>query len=333
MMWYVYVFIAAAIMVVVTLAAGTKIFFSFSIVSDNYKKRSARKSCWAENEDDPRDVEMMPECIPWAEELLGARKWIKSHELSDHFVTSYDGLRLAAKYFAPEGETRGIVLLMHGFRSSALHDFSLAIKIYHDMGFGCFMPYHRAHGESEGKYITYGVKERYDVVSWCRYIEEKFPGTPVILDGISMGASTVMMALGLELPDNVKGAVADCGFTTPNDEFKYVMKEKIHLKPFPFLYTTALAARIFARFSFKKASTVDALRKNKLPLLIAHGERDSLVPHSMSVVNYEAAKDVCDAAFLSVPGAEHGLSFLTDRETYTTEVKKLIDKCIKPIGE
>lgn len=333
MMWYVYVFIAAAVMVVVTLAAGTKIFFSFSIKSDNYNKRVSRKSCWEENEDDPRDVELNPVCTPWADELLAARKRIKKCELSDHSVTSYDGLRLAAKYLPPEGEARGIVLLMHGFRSSALHDFSLATEVYRGLGFGCFMPYHRAHGDSEGKYITYGVKERYDVVSWCRYIDEKFPGVPVILDGISMGAATVMMALGLELPVNVKGAVADCGFTTPFDEFKFVMKEKMHMKPFPFLYTFALAARIFAGFSIKGASTVEALKKNRLPIFIAHGEADTLVPHSMSVVNYDAAKDSCDATFLSVPGAEHGLSFLTDRETYTNEVKKLIDKCIKPIGE
>ena len=333
MNWYVYVFIAAAVMIVVTLAAGTHIMFSTSVLSDNYKRRAKPKSCWDENEDDPRDVSMMPMCIPYADELLEARKWIKSNPLTDHEVTSYDGLTLRAKYLDADGERRGIVLLMHGFRSNPLHDFSLAIKIYHDMGFGCLMPYQRAHGESGGKYVCYGVKERYDVVSWCSYIEEKYPGSPVILDGISMGASSVIMACGIGLPENVKGIVADCGFTTPVDEFKFFMKERLRLKPFPFLYTASLVSKIRAGFSFNGASTVEALKSNRLPVFIAHGERDTIVPHYMSVLNHEAAKEVCDASFLSVPEADHGMSFLTDRETYTEEVVKLIDKCIKPIGE
>ena len=329
MKWYFVVLIITAALIVISLAAGTRMFFNFAVVSDNAKKKEKRKNCWDEDENVPGDVRMMPSCIPYADELLEGRRHVKSHTLTAHEVTSYDGLRLRAKYLDAEGERRGIVLMMHGFRSSPLHDFSLAINIYHDLGFGCFMPYQRAHGDSEGKYLYYGVRERYDVLSWCRYIEEKFPGTPVILDGISMGASTVMMALGLDLPGNVKGAVADCGYTTPKEEFIYVLKKHYGIKPFPFLYTSGLLSKIVAGFSFTAASTNEALASNRLPILIAHGEDDSLVPHYMSEENYEVAKKFCDAEFLSVQGAEHGLSFLVDRKRYTEAVKRLIDKCIK----
>ena len=326
MEWYVIIFIIAAVMAVLMLVGGTSMFFNFAILSDNYKKVK-RKNAWDENEDDPNDVDLYPKCLPYRDELLESRKWVKSQDLADFSVTSYDGLTLRAKY-VPANDLKGIVLMMHGYRSSALHDFSLAIKIFHDMGYGCMLPYHRAHGDSEGKYLTYGVKERYDVISWCRLIEERFPGVPVILDGISMGGATVLMASGLELPDNVKGIIADCAYTTPYAIFAHVMRQNFKMGPFPFLFTSSIYARIRAGFKMKSASTLDALKKNRLPLLIAHGESDTLVPHSMSEQNFEVAKENCDATFLSVPGADHGLSFLVDRERYTEEVKKLLDKCI-----
>ncbi|MBQ7670965.1 MAG: alpha/beta hydrolase [Clostridia bacterium] len=325
--WYIVIFIIAAAAAVLMLAGGTSMFFNFAILSDNFKKEK-RTNAWDEDENDPDEVYIYSKCLPYKDELLEGRKWVKSQPLADFSVTSYDGLTLRAKYVPANGKEKGIVLMMHGFRSSALHDFSLAIKIFHEMGYGCMLPYHRAHGDSEGKYITYGTKERFDVLSWCRLIEEKFPGVPVILDGISMGGATVLMASGLELPGNVKGIIADCAFTSPYEVFKHVMRRNFKMGPFPFLHTTRLYAKIRAGLVMKSVSTPDALKKNRLPLLIVHGEADDLVPYSMSERNFEVAKENCDATFLSVPGAAHGISFLVDRERYTAEVKKLLDKCI-----
>lgn len=327
MTWYVIFLIVVAATVLVMIAAGTAMFFSFGVLSDNYKKKKHVRDAWEENEDLPEDVVLASLCLPYRDELIEGRRWVKSHELKNFSVTSYDGLRLAAKFIRPEN-MRGIVLMMHGFRSSPIHDFPLAVKEFYEMGIGCMMPYQRAHGTSEGKYLYYGTKERYDVVSWCELIEKEFPDVPVILDGISMGAATVLMASGLELPKCVKGIIADCGYTSPRDIFVHVIKNRFGIPTFPFLHTTSLYAKIRAGFSIKSVSTVNELKKNRLPLLIAHGEDDSIVPHSMSVENFEAAREHCDVTFLSVPGAEHGLSFLTDREEYLKEVKTLIVKCI-----
>lgn len=326
MTWYEIVFIIIAAAVIIMLAAGTYMFLSFGYLSDNFKKKK-RRNCWDENEDVPSEVDMNPVCYPYMDELLEARKWVKSHSLESYEVKSYDGLTLRAK-FLPAKDMRAIVLMMHGFRSSVLHDFSLAIKEYYDMGVGSFMPYQRAHGDSEGKYICYGSKERFDVVSWCRLIGEKFPGVPVILDGISMGASTVMYASALELPDNVKGIVADCGFTSVRDLMKAVIKKNMKMSPFPFYYTTALAAKIRAGID-PKLSTADALRKNRLPLFLAHGKADSLVPYEMSVENYEAAKGSCEVEFLTSESADHGTTFLKERTEYIKRVRELADKCTR----
>ena len=327
MIWIYVIAAVAAALALFLLFAGTYLLFVNGIKSSNYTKGKAPVSCWEENEDAPETVFMIEPCLPYRNELIEGRKWVKSHELEDFSITSYDGLTLRAKMLPREG-MRGVVLMMHGYRSNPLHDFSLAVKEYFDMGFACMMPYQRAHGESEGKYITYGVRERRDVLSWCNLIEEKFPGVPVILDGMSMGATSVLMASGLELPECVRGIVADCGFTSPKDIMSSVMKRRLNMAPFPFLYTTGLIAKIKAGFGLGEVSTITELKKNRLPLLIVHGEEDELVPFPMSEENFEAARVACDAKFISFPGAGHGMSFLTDRERYTEEVKKFTDKCL-----
>ncbi len=327
MMWIYIVGAAAAALMAALLIIGTHIFFSYAILSENYQKGKRNVIAWDEDENFPDQVIFNPNCIPFRDELIEGRKWVKSHELKDYSVTSYDGLRLTAKFIAPEN-MRGIVLMMHGFHSNPLHDFSLAIKEYYGMGLGCLLPYQRGHGDSEGKYLYYGTRERFDVLSWCELLGKEYPSVPVILDGISMGASTVMMASGLELPETVKGIIADCGFTSPKEIIASVMKERFNMAPFPFFYTGSILAKIRAHFSFNSVSTVNELRKNRLPILIIHGGKDSFVPYWMSEKNYEAAKDVCDASFLSVPEAEHGLSFLIEREKYLDEVRKIVEKCL-----
>ncbi len=327
MRWYFVLLIIAVAFLIFMIVAGTHLFFSFAIVSEN-RKRKKKTTAWDEDENHPEDVLFNPNCIPYRDVLIEGRKWVKSQRLDEYEVTSFDGLKLKAK-FLPAENMRGIVLMMHGFHSSALHDFSLAIKEYHDRGFGCFLPYQRAHGDSEGKYIYYGTKERYDVQSWCRLIDREFSGLPIILDGISMGATTVMMASSLDLPESVSGIVADCGFTSPYEEFRFVLKERYKIGVFPFLYTMWLDAKCRAGFIMKSVSTLDELNKNRRPILIAHGECDTLVPHAMSVRNYAVAKEVCDAVFLSVPHAEHGLSFLIEKDRYLKEIDKFLCKCIK----
>lgn len=192
----------------------------------------------------------------------------------------------------------------------------------------CVLPYQRSHGESEGKYICFGVNERYDVLSWCNFLSEKYPGMPIVLDGVSMGASSVLMASGLNLPDSVKGIIADCGFTSPFEIFKWVSRASYGLSPFPFVYTMSAVTRFVAGFD-PKYSTKKALEKNTLPVFFAHGEADTFVPCSMGCDNYEAALKNCDAVLFTVPEAEHGMSFLRDREGYLAALDKFICKCIK----
>ena len=273
------------------------IFFSIGISGN---RKNYKGDIWAERDSaDVKNVlkgpaekkDILPDLEPYREEIEAANKWTRSRgNLLDYEITSFDDLKLRAK-FIPCENMKGIIIMMHGFRSNPIHDFSCAFKYYHDMGYACLVPWQRAHGESEGKYIYYGDRERFDVRDWALLMEKEYPKHSVILDGISMGASTVLMASGLELPSNVKGIIADCGYTSPYSIFVEVLKKGFHLPAFPLINVTQILARIRADFDFKGCSTTEALKNNKLPVLIAHGEADGFVPHPMGVENYETAKE------------------------------------------
>lgn len=242
-------------------------------------------------------------------------------------IFSKDKLKLVAHIIEAEN-ARGSILLMHGFHSSGIHDFSLALQPYHDMGFNLILPDQRAHGESEGRYITYGAKEKEDCVLWAEYIANRYPGMPILLDGISMGASTVLLATGAKLPPEVCGVIADCGYTSPLDIFRHVIKTGLKMPVQPGLFVACKIAQRRAGVNWKDCSVPKTLAENTLPLFIAHGEADTFVPCHMTDTNVKACKN-CDVTVIKVEGAEHGESYLLDRERYERMVSEFIDNCIK----
>ena len=127
-------------------------------------------------------------------------KWIGSLPFTEHEITAFDGTPLYARFYR-NGDSKTTILMMHGFRSNPIHDFSCAFKFYYDKGFNLLVPDQRAHGKSGGKYITYGAKERYDAKSWLEYANTLVEGGELYATGVSMGATTVLMAAELPLPE------------------------------------------------------------------------------------------------------------------------------------
>ena len=186
----------------------------------------------------------------------------------------------------------------------------------------------RAHGRSEGKYIAYGVLERYDCQQWAWFLHAKLGGrVPIFLEGMSMGASTVMMAAELALPPSVVGIIADCGYNSPWEELRHCIKYRYHLPVFPVLPLTELMCRLVAGYSLKGASAAASLASSPLPLLIIHGMDDDFVPATMTAENYAAAAG--EKRQILVPGARHALSYLVDRERLEKELMDFIDSHVE----
>ena len=190
------------------------------------------------------------------------------------------------------------------------------------MGLNLLIPDQRAHGESQGKYITFGVKESDDMLCWLRYHNTQFGEFPVVLSGLSMGASTVIYMIGQSLPPNVRGVIADCGYTSPADILATIFCRVTRLPAIPALFVTDILARFLAGVSIWKYDSRKVLRECKFPILMIHGKSDTFVPCKMTQDAYEACTGPKD--ILLVENAEHGVSFLVDQERYIAQVEKFL---------
>lgn len=269
------------------------------------------KACHRERElhwEDPLSLGKS-QWAPLADKIAEVVQYLNDHNTLDVYTVSNDGLSLRARWL-PAEDAKGTILLFHGYRSCGLSDFSMVIPLYHGMGFNLLIADQRSHGKSEGNFITFGIWEHRDVLRWIAYHNDNFGKLPVYLGGMSMGATTVLMAAGRELPDNVRGVIADCGFTEPYEIIAQVMAS-VHVPAFPLLQIAGWYTKIFAGFGLREYSTVRAMDTCKVPVILLHGTEDHFVPCRMS----KAAFDAChsEKQLLLVDGASHGTSFPTDR--------------------
>ncbi len=257
------------------------------------------------------------------EEIDREMAWFRAQKPEELTIRSRDGLKLCGSYLeAPDA--KACMLLCHGYRSRGGLDFALVLRTLYEHGCSVLVIDQRAHGRSEGKYIAYGVLERYDCQQWAWFLHAKLGGrVPIFLEGMSMGASTVMMAAELALPPSVVGIIADCGYNSPWEELRHCIKYRYHLPVFPVLPLTELMCRLVAGYSLKGASAAASLANSPLPLLIIHGMDDDFVPATMTAENYAAAAG--EKRQILVPGARHALSYLVDRERLEKELLDFID--------
>lgn len=73
--------------------------------------------------------------------------WLRQQQPRDLYLTSYDGLRLHARW-VPAAQARGTVILFHGWRSSIVGDFSPSMPVYHNLGFNLLLVDQRARMEA-----------------------------------------------------------------------------------------------------------------------------------------------------------------------------------------
>ena len=238
---------------------------------------------------------------------------------TDMQVQSFDGLTLRGKYYEL---TKGAPseLMFHGYRGSAERDLCGGIQRCFKLGRNVLIVDQRAHGRSGGNVISFGAKEKYDVLAWVDLIIKEFgEDTKIILCGISMGAATIMLATGEQLPKNVVGALADCGYTSAKDIICRVI-DKMHL-PSRLLYPfVRLGGKIFGGFDTENANALAAVKNCKVPIMFIHGEADDFVPCEMSHRCFNAV--TAPKGILTIKGAGHGAAYLVDTEQYLSGVSK-----------
>lgn len=256
---------------------------------------------------------------PYREQMVA---WMKETRALPHetmSIHSFDGLTLYGKYYecipgAP------IELMFHGYRGSAERDLSGGVQRCFALGRNVLLVDQRTSGKSQGNVITFGINESKDCLAWIDCLIKRFgPDVKIILTGISMGASTVMIAAGQPLPTNVMGILADCGYTSAKDIIKKTIRE-MKLPPNLLYPIVKLGAKIYGHFDLEETSPIEAMKNCQRPIIFIHGEADDFVPCEMSLRNFEAC--TAPKTILTVPGAGHGLGYLVDTEGYFKTVRE-----------
>ncbi len=257
----------------------------------------------------------------YRETIANGLDYIKTRQYEWVHIVSFDGLRLAARYY--NNHSQNTIILFHGYRSAAARDFSCAVEMYTKLGLNVLLVDQRSHGMSEGRLITFGIKESQDVLSWINFANEKLSAKKIVLGGMSMGATTVLLACRLNLPKNVKAIIADSGFTSPIDIIKKVAKTSLKVNASPFLPIINFYCKLFGSFSLYESNTIDAVKDSKIPILFFHGKEDNFVPFKMSVKGYNSAKN--NAQIFLIDNADHGMSFLVEHDTVFNALKSFLN--------
>ncbi|MBO5356495.1 MAG: alpha/beta hydrolase [Clostridia bacterium] len=250
---------------------------------------------------------------PYRQDMI---KWMKDARAlnpENLKIKSHDGLTLVGKYYEYK-KGAPIEILFHGYKGNGERDLSGGIERCFAIERNAIIVDQRGAGESDGHTITFGIKEHLDCIKWAEYVSERFGSdTKIILTGVSMGAATVLMASGKELPKNVVCILADCGYSTPREIIMKTIKE-MKLPPkimYPFV---KLGAKIFGHFNLDEYSPIEAVKNSKTPTIFIHGTNDDFVPYYMSEKMYEEC--TAKKSLVPIEDAGHGLAYPVNKEKY-----------------
>lgn len=265
---------------------------------------------------------------PYREQMVAWMKEVRALPHRECWITSHDGLKLYGRYYecAPGAPME---LMFHGYRGNADRDLCGGVQRAFSLGHNVLIVDQRGSCHSDGNVISFGVNEHRDCLRWLDFAIKTFgPDVRVILTGISMGATTVLLAAGSELPKNVIGVLADCGYTSAREIIQVVIR-MMKLPPklsYPFV---RLGARLFGHFDLEAADAPKALQNCKVPVIFFHGEADNFVPCYMSKDNFDACAST--KKLVTIPGAGHGLCYLVDPEGYLKAAREFFHSApVKP---
>lgn len=261
----------------------------------------------------PFDGDGSPVWEETLQQINAGREWFMEQNPRRVYVFSRDGLRLEG-WFLPHPEAERTVICVHGYHSEGLRDYGAAVPYYYSTKSNLLVIDQRSHGGSEGKYIGFGVLERWDLVEWIHWVNGEFGDEfPIVLSGISMGSATVMMTLGLSLPDNVCAAVADCGYSSLWNQFAYTLDKRYHLPAKLILPCAEMISRMVTGVDFRSVSPEKELERCKIPVLFIHGAKDGVVPMTETTDHtYPACRTA--KKLIIVDEATHGMSYSLERE-------------------
>ena len=237
-------------------------------------------------------------------------QWFQETPKENVHIRAYDGTRLSATFIPSIDKNSDLLaIVMHGYHANST-DMVLIAKMYSDLGFKVLLPDQRGHGSSSGTFTSFGIYEKYDLRQWINYCLRIYGSKDrILLHGVSMGAATILLASGMNMPENCKLVVADSAYTTFRRVLFHTMKPKLLVL---FLPGVDLFTYWYHRFLLSKANVVKAVRHSTFPTIFIHSDHDKTTPPYMMNDLIKAMKKARTADYL-VKDAPHGEGFVVDK--------------------
>jgi fermentation-respiration switch protein FrsA (DUF1100 family) len=195
-----------------------------------------------------------------------------------------DGLELAG-WVMPHAQPRGTVIFCHGHGRNRGHLAAL-LPTLHELGLNALAFDFRGHGDSAGDTSTFGHVEVADLLAAGAHVRRRFPGQPLFLVGVSLGAAVSVQALP-HMPD-VRGVWVEACFSHLSHAIRYELAWAPACLRGPLLSLYNGLAWADCGFWARRIRPIDCLRRVRVPIYFVHGRHDALVPFADGEALYTA---------------------------------------------
>lgn len=242
-------------------------------------------------------------------------------ELEPKEVLSDDGHKLSGQYLRLHPENKKVIILIHGYTGN--HVISLQyVEMYRAMGFNILLIDARSHGDSEGVYPTYGIRECEDLSAWIQELRQHgYESGTIGIHGQSMGAATALMYAGKY--EDISFVIADCPFSNAKEILTYQFNQVVKGTGRMGYRLIKRLADMKCKVNLEEASPIDAIKDIEVPILFIHGKADTLIPYTMSELMYQSRNRDYDRLVL-IEGANHVESHSQDPKIYRTAIQEFI---------
>jgi fermentation-respiration switch protein FrsA (DUF1100 family) len=187
-------------------------------------------------------------------------------------IIANDGVELRGSWFGQGAGSLGCVIILHGLGESRAAAIGYA-QMFQRAAYSVLTPDSRGHGESRGKYVTYGLLEKGDVKQWTSWMREQ--GCKRIYGlGESLGA--VVLLQSLPITPEFRAVVAESSFA----EFRTYRIQRLQLRTHSaFLASIAVDlglayARIVDHIDLTGISPRQSISSTSTPVLLIEDMKD-----------------------------------------------------------
>lgn len=244
----------------------------------------------------------------------------------DILLKTREGFDLSCWLIKASRQAKGTILILHGVSEAKIAGLLMA-KEFHDRGYNVFLYDSRRHGESGGRFCTYGFHEKFDVQIALNYLSGRSDVTvgKIGIFGWSMGAAVAIQVAAIDA--RVHAIIAESGFSTLRAVFDDYQRRMIKL-PWHYLRNIVIKRSEFlADFKANEVSPVDAVQHVHVPIFLLHGTEDNLIKYNYSEKVFDAANDPKDLWL--IPGARHHDMMEVGGEEYTRRITDFFEKYLR----